>query len=609
LYAATITAGGCRREEFGVPVQYEGEEFIFHNSDGSEVAVRGWGNQFAAVFETLEGYTVVEDPASGDIHYAVLSDDGTRLEPSGIPVETRPRDTGSQSADQQPGERPDLPMAKHLRVSPQAMREAAMSAHDSSELVPRWETRSQRRSGGGAGPSASDADDEVSEGDGPLAAAVGDFVGLVLLIQFPDVPGTIPAQEVTNYCNALGYSGFGNNGSVRDYFRDVSGGRMNYTNVVAAYYTAQHNRSHYTDPNIAYGTRAQELIHEALGSLRASGFNFSQLTADGGGFVRALNVFYAGPTVNNWSQGLWPHAWTLQSRFTASSTRTFADYQITNMGTQLTLGTFCHENGHMVCDFPDLYDYGGESRGVGRFCVMCVSSPGINPVHPCAYLKNDAGWTSSLQTVASGMSYTVRSGTNNFLIHRKSQSEFFIVENRAQSGRDASLPDAGLAIWHVDVNGSNSNEQMSAAQHYKCSLEQADGQFHMEKGVNSGDANDLYGGAGGGSFTGSGTPNSRWWDGSASGLAFTSISNPGPAMVVTTGAVWRNDRTVLRTHAKYPGRSAWALMEGDGYWLPIAGGSSDGTMNIHTALSEARANGRMVDILVDAGRITEVTLK
>ena len=37
-------------------------------------------------------------------------------------------------------------------------------------------------------------------------------------------------------------------------------------------------------------------------------------------------------------------------------------YQITNIGSSLALGTFCHENGHMLCGFPDIYDYGYDSR-------------------------------------------------------------------------------------------------------------------------------------------------------------------------------------------------------------------------------------------------------
>ena len=81
------------------------------------------------------------------------------------------------------------------------------------------------------------------------AGTVGTYVGLCLLIEFPDVPATIPQTEVDNYCNQVGYTGFGNNGSVRDYFADVSDGKLTYTNEVTAYYTAAHNRSYYTDPD------------------------------------------------------------------------------------------------------------------------------------------------------------------------------------------------------------------------------------------------------------------------------------------------------------------------------------------------------------------------
>ena len=52
---------------------------------------------------------------------------------------------------------------------------------------------------------------------------------------------------------------------------------------------------------------AQELIQEALAFHKAQGFDFSRLTHDGQSFVYAMNVYYAGPGVNNWSEGLWPH--------------------------------------------------------------------------------------------------------------------------------------------------------------------------------------------------------------------------------------------------------------------------------------------------------------
>ncbi|MCU1572548.1 MAG: metalloprotease [Micrococcaceae bacterium] len=152
-----------------------------------------------------------------------------------------------------------------------------------------------------------------------------------------------------------------------------------------------------------------------------------------------------------------------------------------------------------------------------------------------AYLKHAAGWASKVTTLTSGTTTTVEAGKNDFLLYPRNASEYFILENRAQSGRDASLPDAGVAIWHVDVNGNNSNEQMTASQHYECSLEQADGRFDLEHRVNGGDVEDLYGGAVG-TFGAATTPSSNWWDGTPSGLEIEEVSAVGPSMTVRTRA-------------------------------------------------------------------------
>jgi M6 family metalloprotease-like protein len=259
-----------------------------------------------------------------------------------------------------------------------------------------------------------------------------------LLIQFPDVLGTIAQQDVDNFCNQQGYIGFLNNGSVFDYFQDVSGGKLQYTNLVTAYYTAAHNRSYYTDPSIAHRSRAKELIVEALKSLVNSGFGFDSLTADNDEYVYACNAFYAGPCVNNWAEGLWPHSGSLNSPYQVSTGKRVFDYQITNMGSRLTLRAFRHENGHMLCDFPDLYDYGYESFGVGDYCLMGYGgTDDKNPVQVCAYLKNEAGWTTSLTSITSDMTATIAAGQNDFYTYAKNESEYCIIENRQRQGRDA----------------------------------------------------------------------------------------------------------------------------------------------------------------------------
>ena len=496
-------------------VPFSGKTFTFTQPDGSSFEVRGWGDQHYAVFETLEGYTVTKDPRTGEFHYATLSADKNELVPSGTRIgQADPRDVG---------------VTPHLRVR----RAAALSAARSRNTTPgqrRWEVRRQEKKAAAAKRPRTFGVPAPS-----TAGTVGNYVGLCLLVQFPDVPGTISRQEVDDFCNQQGYSGFGNHGSVRDYFHDVSDGKLTYTNLVTEYYTAAHNRSYYTDPAQPYGSRARELILEALNHLTGLGFDFTPLSADASGFVFACNVFYAGSVVNNWSEGLWPHSWSLATPFQAGPGRKIFDYQITDTGTQLTLGTFCHENGHMICDFPDLYDYGYESYGAGHYSLMAFGgSDERNPVQVDAYLKNEAGWTTSLTPLAPGMNATIAAGQNDFFVHAKSATEYFVIENRQKQGRDAALPDAGLAIWHVDELGSNSNQEMTPALHYECSIEQADNQFHVEHKVNLGDAEDLFSAPHSTAFGDSTGPNSRWWDGTASGLEILNVSAPGQQMTFST---------------------------------------------------------------------------
>ena len=254
----------------------------------------------------------------------------------------------------------------------------------------------------------------------PERPTVGRFVGLTLLIDFADYPATISREEVEAFCNQPGYSGFGNNGSVRDYFHDVSDGRLEYTNVVAPYYRARHDRSYYSKESVGYSLRAIELIREALDDLMAGGFDASVLTSDDRDYVYALNVFYAGKRANNWRQGLWPHTHFLAPHgYQLAPGKIAHDYQITDLPGELSLGTFCHENGHLICDFPDLYDYGDdgvESHGVGMFCLMSAGGTGAgekNPAQIGAYLKHAAGWTSDLSELAPGASISLAAVATN----------------------------------------------------------------------------------------------------------------------------------------------------------------------------------------------------
>lgn len=491
------------------------EEFTFTQPDGSTLQVRGTGDQHQARFETLDGFTIIEDPVSGFYHYARPADVGEGLLAAGI-----------RAGALDPAL---LGLERGLRAGRAEGREVAEAMPGLPRTPSRWEMRRAERR---ETMRFSEAAPGILPAP-PQRQTVGRFVGLTLLIDFADEPATISRQEVEDFCNQQSYSGFGNSGSVRDYFYDISDQKLEYTNIVVPYYRARHPRSYYTNEQIAQPKRARELIKEALDALRAGGFDASGLTSDDRDYVYALNVFYAGTRVNNWAKGLWPHAFHLGSPYALGPGKKIYDYQITDMTQELTLGTFCHENGHMICDFPDLYDYGYESNGAGKFCLMCAGGSGAgakNPAQVGAYLKHAAGWTSQSTLVQPGQTVTLAAGRNEFAFHRKSGVEYFVIENRNATGRDSALGASGLAVWHVDELGSNDNEAGSPTLHYECALVQADGLKELESGSDQGDDKDLFRAGHVTTLSDSTVPDCKWWDRSPSGLHLDAIGAAGSTM-------------------------------------------------------------------------------
>ncbi|MCX5771678.1 MAG: M6 family metalloprotease domain-containing protein [Candidatus Hydrogenedentes bacterium] len=132
------------------------------------------------------------------------------------------------------------------------------------------------------------------------------------------------------------------------------------------------------------------------------------------------------------------------------------DLQIAPMG-QMT-----HELGHDI-GLPDLYDTtGNEWDGLGDHCLMSGGSWGTNggvqgdtPCHLDGYFKNWLGWGDLIQAVdgSQTVSLDAAKGSNDvFRVDIPGTSEFFIIENRQQTGYDLGLPGSlgGLAIYHCD---------------------------------------------------------------------------------------------------------------------------------------------------------------
>lgn len=273
---------------------------------------------------------------------------------------------------------------------------------------------------------------------------------------------------------------------------------------------------------------------EALNALNAGGFDFSQYDSNGDGYVDATNMFYAGQRGAVWAEGLWPHSSAVF--FSADGVSTYR-YQMTNIGSSLALSTFCHENGHMICYWPDLYDYGYESTGAGRYCLMAYGTSATNPGQPGAYMKYIGGWATTTVLAAPQIGL-IAPTTGNVVYkfnHPTRSYEYYLIENRQRTGRDSGLPDAGLAIWHIDEHGSNDYEQMTPTQHYEATVVQADGRWDLENGANYGDTTDLWSAPSHREIGPSTTPNTSWWSGASSGLLISEISANSASMTFNFG--------------------------------------------------------------------------
>ena len=77
--------------------------------------------------------------------------------------------------------------------------------------------------------------------------------------------------------------------------------------------------------------------------------------------------------------------------------------------------------------------------------------------------------------------------------------EYFLVENRQRTGYDRYLSGSGLLVWHIDDSRSGNSQEWWPGHeengHYLVALEQADGLYELEHGVDYSDAGDPYPGA------------------------------------------------------------------------------------------------------------------
>ncbi len=493
------------------------ETLLFGQHEGGDVQLLVNGDEFYARYETTTGYTALYDIEGGCYCYAELE--------NGAFVSTRVPIS----------KKPPRDLKRHVREAKGIRNNKFNDRYTTLHPVEPAEPGRERTLGPNGG---------LLYGRRFESGAVH---GLTILVEFDDI--TIDDQwrlsvrdDVDAMLNDENYSANGNFCSVNKYYKLMSGQRLDYTNHVVGPVTLSGRRSYYID-NL--------LVREAL-ELAIDEFDIDLADYDsrGEGVVDALSFFYAGRT--QYSGDLWPHNSVVNLQQGSVRTHFYTIQSIGERRSYLSFGTAAHEAGHMICRFPDLYDYGvrdgdfQDSSGLGRYCLMSSGNHlnyGRTPAPICAYLRDLVNWC-EVEDLNKGGRFKVKHGAYD-KAHRYSLEgkphEYFLVENRSK--RDGTLDEylpgqgqkGGLAVYHCDTRGSNEYQDGTPDRHYQCALLQADGHEDLERNRNVGDKGDFFGKKSGNALSDDTNPDSLEWGGSDSGLIISDVEEPGRNVRFTVG--------------------------------------------------------------------------
>jgi M6 family metalloprotease-like protein len=482
--------------------------FIQNNK---EIQLRVYGDEFYARHESMDGYTAIYDQTAQKFYYAELRKG--RLVSTGIEIDSSAPDG----------------LDLHIKEDP---------AIQSDKFTKRFkELRPQQKKTEGRTPLAFGKYRGLID-DNLLTE--GEIHGLTVLVEFDDLPSTVSNQDIDEMLNGENYHVNGNYSSVRKYFETMSSGRLKYINHVVGPVKLPNNVSYYNQTL---------LVKDAMDVLmRDFNIDLSEFDSKHRGIVDAVNFFYAGPSVFIDGGNLWPHNSEVDLTY---GNYKIKSYMLTGAGrsrNDLKIGTFCHESGHLLCRFCDIYDYGErdgdfeKSEGIGQYCLMGSGNYLDNEHTPspiCAYQRKLVGWYDnevSLNEQSGRISLKHGDYNTIYKYSTDKEQEYFLVENRANIELDKHLPSSGLAIYHCDILGSNEYQDGGSTRHYQVALMQADGKRDLESSRNRGDRTDLFGKVDGVAFAFNTNPSSRQWDTKDSGFMISNITVPAENIEFTVGA-------------------------------------------------------------------------
>lgn len=476
--------------------------------DGKTITIRLNGDEFGHFYTTVDGYAITKAD-NGYFHYITGFENG--------------KPVCSQQAVSDPKERD----AATIKLLNSIQAESIAQEMNAGIQVSRIKKTAQR-----------------SIEKSPAFPNKGEVKGLVILVEFANesfLPGNTK-DKFNNMLNQPGYKDENSDGSAYDYFTSQSHDQFKpHFDVYGPVKLSKNYENYGSNDSSNNDIAAYAMVKEAC-ELLDSEIDFTQYDSNNDGKVDLVFALYAGYGENGGagSERIWPHASDLSYYYgdpvmfdgkevgpyaCSCELRGNASMHVTTAG----IGVFCHEFSHCL-GLYDIYDTnginGGSGKGFGKYSIMdqgCYNNEGFTPCSYTALERSMIGWLTPTELGDEFGQKTLQDINQEnqayILYNPENKNEYFLFENRQQTGWDKHLPGHGMLISHVNYNKDKWEQNLVNA------TEGEEGAIIIPANnkYNSGEESHLYPIADNNSFTDISAPAAIFRNGTKAGKPLTDI--------------------------------------------------------------------------------------
>lgn len=369
---------------------------------------------------------------------------------------------------------------------------------------------------------------------------------LVILMQYNDLSLVKSLNDFNDLFNGIGYSVDGAQGSVCDFFTDVSYSQLQMICDIVGPFTSKYDRGYYGGNDRNGNDSHPEVLFEEAINQAAEHVNLKDYDADGDGYVDNIHIIFAGhgEEAGASDDAIWSHEATFYQDYEIQGMKidrySCAPELRGNSGSGISrIGPHCHEIGHALgaMDYYDTnYETDGEYIGTGDWDVMASGSwnnDGITPADFNPYVKAyDFGWTTP-KDLPSGNVIIHPSHIDSesyYILQSSNSSDYYLIENRSREKWGKGVPGEGMLLFHIHPEIASSGNNINSKAPQKCYVVCASSNTQLPGGSPSsyGEINSdgcPYPGSSNNTIFGqSSTPIAFFWDDEECGIDLNNIS-------------------------------------------------------------------------------------